>query len=139
MTLPVFDTAAIKHATTPKLVFTAVHDALIAHAHGRTTVPPPLHLQFPDADGDCHVKASGVADTPDFTVKIATGFYRNPTAGLPTNHGLVCIVSAQTGQIRAILDDQGMLTAWRTAAGTLATHAMARSDTATLAVFGTGE
>ncbi|GAA2781335.1 ornithine cyclodeaminase family protein [Kitasatospora sp. CM 4170] len=140
MTPPVFDTAAIVRATTPEMVLTAVRDTLIAHAHGRTTVPPPLHLQFPDADGDCHVKAGWVTDTPDFTVKIATGFYRNPTAGLPTNHGLVCVVSARTGQIRAILDDQGLLTAWRTAAaGALATHAMARPDAATLAVFGTGE
>ncbi|WSC33512.1 hypothetical protein OG902_38215 [Streptomyces sp. NBC_01768] len=78
--------------------------------------------------------------TPDFTVKIATGFYRNPAAGLPTNHGLVCVVSARTGQIRATLDDQGLLTAWRTAAaGALATHAMARPAAATLAVFGAGE
>jgi ornithine cyclodeaminase/alanine dehydrogenase-like protein (mu-crystallin family) len=140
MTPPVFDTAAIKRVTTPELVFTAVRDALIAHAHGRTTVPPPLHLQFPDADGDCHVKAGWVTGTSDFTVKIATGFYRNPAVGLPTNHGLVCVVSAQTGQIRAILDDQGLLTAWRTAAaGALTTHAMARPDAAALAVFGTGE
>ncbi|GAA3484725.1 ornithine cyclodeaminase family protein [Streptomyces yanii] len=140
MTPLVLDTTAIKRATTPERVLTTVRDALIAHAHGRTTVPPPLHLQFPDADGDCHVKVGWVTDTPDFTVKIATGFYRNPAAGLPTNHGLVCVVSARTGQIRAILDDQGLLTAWRTAAaGALATHAMARPDAATLAVFGTGE
>ncbi|MFJ3934514.1 ornithine cyclodeaminase family protein [Streptomyces sp. NPDC090029] len=140
MTPPVFGTAAIKRATTPELALTTVRDALIAHAHGRTTVPPPLHLQFPATDGDCHVKAGWVSDTPDFTVKIATGFYRNPAAGLPTNHGLVCVVSARTGQIRAILDDQGLLTSWRTAAaGALATHAMARPDAATLAVFGAGE
>ncbi|MEV3927599.1 ornithine cyclodeaminase family protein [Actinomadura coerulea] len=140
MTPLVLDTTAIKRATTPELVFTAVRDALIAHAHGRTTVPPPLHLQFPDDDGDCHVKAGWVTDTPDFTVKIAAGFYRNPAAGLPTNHGLVCVVSARTGQIRAILDDQGLLSAWRTAAaGALVTHAMARPDAGTLALFGTGE
>ncbi|MFF0630204.1 ornithine cyclodeaminase family protein [Streptomyces sp. NPDC004296] len=140
MTPLVLDTTAIKRATTPELVLTAVRDAMIAHAHGRTTVPAPLHLQFPDADGDCHVKAGWVTDAPDFTVKIATGFYRNPAAGLPTNHGLVCVVSARTGQIRAILDDQGLLTSWRTAAaGALVTHAMARPDAATLAVFGTGE
>ncbi|MEU6262454.1 hypothetical protein [Saccharopolyspora shandongensis] len=112
----VLDPTAIKRATTPELVLTTVHYALIAHAHGRTTVPPPLHLQFPDADGDCHVKAGWATDTPDFTVKIAIDLYRNPAAGLPTDHGLVCVVSARTGQIRAILDDQGLLTAWRTAA-----------------------
>ncbi|SEK68412.1 ornithine cyclodeaminase [Nonomuraea pusilla] len=140
MTPPVLGTAAIRRAATPELVLTAVRDALIAHAYGRTTVPPPLHLQFPDDDGDCHVKAGWVTGAPDFTVKVATGFYRNTAAGLPTNHGLVCVVSARTGQIRAVLDDRGLLTAWRTAAaGALVTHAMARPDAATLAVFGTGE
>ncbi|GGU74620.1 cyclodeaminase [Streptomyces albospinus] len=140
MTQPLFDAAAIEQAATPHLVLDTVRDALIAHAHGRTTVPPPLHLQFPDADGDCHVKAGWVTGAPDFIVKIATGFYRNPKAGLPTNHGLVCVVSARTGQVQAILDDQGLLTAWRTAAaGALITHAMARPSATTLAVFGTGE
>lgn len=140
MTLPVLTTTEITRVATPELVLTAVRHALIAHAHGRTSVPPPVHLEFPDDDGDCHVKAGWVTGTPDFTVKIATGFYRNPAAGLPTNHGLVCVVSASTGRIRAILDDQGLLTAWRTAAaGALVTHAMSRPDAATLSVFGTGE
>ncbi|GAA2964480.1 MULTISPECIES: hypothetical protein [Streptomycetaceae] len=44
MTPPVLGTAETKRATTPELVFTAVRDTLIAHVHGRTTVPPPLHL-----------------------------------------------------------------------------------------------
>ncbi|MEW1658865.1 ornithine cyclodeaminase family protein [Streptomyces sp. NPDC093707] len=140
MNLPVFAVADIERAATADLVLDTVRDALTAHAHGRTTVPPPLHLQFPDADGDCHVKAGWVTDAPSFTVKIATGFYRNPRTGLPSNHGLVCVVSARTGQVQAILDDKGLLTAWRTAAaGALTTHAMARPDATTLAVFGTGE
>ncbi|MFB7253128.1 ornithine cyclodeaminase family protein, partial [Streptomyces nojiriensis] len=112
----------------------------IAHAEGRTSVPPPLHMAFPEADGDCHVKAGWVTGAPNFTVKIATGFYGNHGLGLRTNHGLVCVVSARTGQIRALLDDRGLLTAWRTAAaGALITHAMSRPDATTLAVFGTGE
>ncbi|WP_405593954.1 ornithine cyclodeaminase family protein [Streptomyces sp. NBC_01410] len=140
MTLPMFDTAAIKKAATSQLVLDTVRDALIAHAEGRTSVPPPLHLDFPEADGDCHVKAGWITGATDFTVKIATGFYGNPGLGLPSNHGLVCVVSARTGQVRALLDDRGLLTAWRTAAaGALITHAMARPGAVALAVFGTGE
>jgi ornithine cyclodeaminase len=140
MTLPVFDTAAIKEAATQQLVFDTVRDAMIAHAEGRTSVPPPLHMDFSEADGDCHVKAGWINGATDFTVKIATGFYGNPGLGLPSNHGLVCVVSARTGQVRAILDDRGLLTAWRTAAaGALITHSMARPAAVTLAVFGTGE
>ncbi|MFD3421784.1 ornithine cyclodeaminase family protein [Streptomyces decoyicus] len=140
MTLPVFDAAAIERAVTPRLVLDTVRAALIAHAEGRTSVPPPLHLDFPEADGDCHVKAGRITGAADFTVKIATGFYGNPARGLPANHGLVCVVSARTGAPRALLDDRGLLTAWRTAAaGALLTHAMARPAAGTLAVFGTGE
>jgi ornithine cyclodeaminase/alanine dehydrogenase-like protein (mu-crystallin family) len=51
MTLPVFDLAAIKKAAAAQLLLDTVRDALIAHAEGRTTVPPPLHLDFPEADG----------------------------------------------------------------------------------------
>ncbi|MFI6978877.1 ornithine cyclodeaminase family protein [Embleya sp. NPDC050154] len=140
MTLPLFDTAAIAKAATRRLVLDTVRDALIAHAEGRTSVPPPLHMDFPEADGDCHVKAGRIIGAADFTVKIATGFYGNPDLGLPSNHGLVCVFNARTGQVRALLDDGGALTAWRTAAaGALITHAMARPDAVTLAVFGTGE
>ena len=132
--------AAIERAATSQLVLDTVRDALIAHAEGRTSVPPPLHMDFPEADGDCHVKAGWITGAADFTVKIATGFYGNPALGLSANHGLVCVVSARTGQLRALLDDRGLLTAWRTAAaGALITHAMARPAAGTLAVFGTGE
>ncbi|MCX4721864.1 ornithine cyclodeaminase family protein [Streptomyces virginiae] len=140
MTLPVFDLTAIERTVTSRLVLDTVQDGLIAHAEGRTGVPPPLHMAFPEADGDCHVKAGWITGATDFTVKIATGFYSNSALGIPSNHGLVCVVSARTGQMRAVLDDRGLLTAWRTAAaGALITHAMARPDATTLAVFGTGE
>ncbi|WP_406737300.1 ornithine cyclodeaminase family protein [Streptomyces sp. NBC_00853] len=139
--LPVFDLAAIETAATPEIVLESVRDALIAHAEGRTSVPPPLHMDFPQANGDCHVKAGWITDTADFTVKIATGFNRHPGLGMPPHHhGLACVISAHTGQIRAILNDRGLLTAWRTAAaGALVTHAMARPTALTLGLFGTGE
>ncbi|MCX5175315.1 ornithine cyclodeaminase family protein [Streptomyces virginiae] len=140
-TLPVFDTGAIETAATSRMVLDTVRDALIAHAEGRTSVPPPLHMDFPQANGDCHVKAGWITDASEFTVKIATGFYGRPGSGMPSHHhGLVCVISADTGQIRAILDDRGLLTAWRTAAaGALVTHAMARPTALTLGLFGTGE
>lgn len=112
MILPVFGTAAVKKTATLRLVLDTVRDALVAHAEGRTSVPPPLHMDFPETDRDCHVKAGWITGATDFTVKIATGFYRNPALGLPANHGLVCVVSARTGQVRALLDDRGLLTAW---------------------------
>lgn len=138
--LPVLNVIDIERAATDAIVFDSVRTALIAHAHGKTLVPPPLHFAFADRDADCHVKVGWLSDAKDFTVKITAGFYDNHKIGLPANDGLVCVMSADTGQVRAILDDQGFITAIRTAAaGALSTHALARPDASTLAVFGTGE
>ncbi|MFF7215123.1 ornithine cyclodeaminase family protein [Streptomyces sp. NPDC008238] len=140
MSVPVLGPEEIEAAARPGLVLDAVRTALIAHAAGRTTVPPPTHLTFPAADGDCHVKTGWIDGSDDFTVKIASGFYRNPDRGEPVNHGLVCVISAHTGRVRAVLDDGGRLTAWRTAAaGALAGHALARPGARSVGVFGTGE
>lgn len=137
--MKVFSLDAISKIAQPDLVFTAVREALIAHAEGRTAVPPPMHLEFPSAEGDCHVKAGWIVGAPAFAVKVATGFYRNNALGLPSNNGLVCVISAETGQVTALLNDEGWLTAWRTAAaGTLTTHAMAAPEARTVGVFGTG-
>jgi ornithine cyclodeaminase/alanine dehydrogenase-like protein (mu-crystallin family) len=139
MTLPVFDLPQIAAVASKPLIFSAVREALIAHAEGQTQVPPPLHLEFPDADGDCHVKAGHVAGAPYFTVKVAAGFYRNAERGLPTNSGLVLVLDAQTGVPAAILADEGWLTAWRTAAaGALITHALTPHDADEVGILGSG-
>jgi ornithine cyclodeaminase/alanine dehydrogenase-like protein (mu-crystallin family) len=140
MALRVVGPEAIEAVASPALVVEVVRQALIAHAEGRTVVPPPMHLEFTEVGGDCHVKAGWVEGADDFVVKIASGFYGNGRLGLPTNHGLLCVSSAQTGEVRAILDDGGRLTAWRTAAaGALATDALCRGDASSVGVFGTGE
>ena len=88
MTLHVFDLPQIAAVASKPLIFSAVRDALIAHAEGQTQVPPPLHLEFPDADGDCHVKAGHVAGAPYFAVKVAAGFYRNAERGFAADWAL---------------------------------------------------
>jgi ornithine cyclodeaminase/alanine dehydrogenase-like protein (mu-crystallin family) len=140
MTVPVVPLSEIETLARPDAVLAAVRQALIAHAEGRTMVPAPIHLGFPASGADCHVKAGWIEGAADFAVKIASGSHRNAERGLPTNHGLVCVLSAQTGEVRAVLDDEGWLTAWRTAAaGALITDALARGDAETVGVFGTGE
>jgi ornithine cyclodeaminase/alanine dehydrogenase-like protein (mu-crystallin family) len=140
VSVPVVNLAQIEAAAPPDVILATVRAALIAHAEGRTVVPPPIHLTFPASDADCHVKAGWIQGDGSFAVKIASGSYRNAERGLPTNHGLVCVLSAETGAVQAILDDEGRLTAWRTAAaGALTTHAMSRPDADTVGVFGTGE
>jgi ornithine cyclodeaminase len=131
--LPVLGLAEITGAATPEVIFAAVRGALIAHAEGRTSVPPPMVLEFPDHAGDCHVKAGHVAGSPHFAVKIASTF-------ASVNNGLILVVDATTGAPAAVLADEGMLTAWRTAAaGALITHALTPPDIDEVSVLGTGE
>ncbi|MGW1343569.1 ornithine cyclodeaminase family protein [Kribbella sp. NPDC002412] len=133
MTLPVIGLPQISKAATPDLVFTAVRDALIAHAEGRTAVPAPMVLDFPQHSGDCHVKAGYVEGSPYFTVKIASTF-------ASVNNGLMLVVDATNGTPAAALADEGKLTAWRTAAaGALITDAMTPPEVDEVAVLGTAE
>lgn len=139
MSLPVIGLDQIRAVATPSLVLPAVRDALIAHAEGRIQLPAPAHLCFPDAPGDCHVKAGYVNGSSRFAIKVATGFYGNPRTGMPVNNGLMLVLDATTGVPLAVLADDGWLTAWRTAAaGALIGHALTRPDITQAAVLGTG-
>lgn len=117
----------------------AVRDALIRHAQGQVVSPSPGQLLFSDPPGDCHIKYGRFIDGPYFVIKIATGFYMNPSKGLSTNNGMVLVFDAQTGETKAILQDEGWLTSWRTAAaGALAAVAGAPAQISGLGVIGTG-
>jgi ornithine cyclodeaminase/alanine dehydrogenase-like protein (mu-crystallin family) len=120
----------IRAAVPPAVVFDAVKAALVAHAAGNTVVPSPMHLPFPE--GDTHVKAGYVAGQPHFVVKTASSFHGR-------NNGSMLLLSATTGAPVALLADDGLLTAWRTAAGALVTDALTPVDVDEVAVMGTGE
>lgn len=121
----------IRAAVAPEVVFDAVKAALLAHAAGTTVVPAPMHLPFPD--GDVHVKAGHVAGQPHFVVKTASSFRGR-------NNGSMLLLSATTGEPVAMLADEGLLTAWRTAAaGALITDALTPEAVDEIAVMGTGE
>jgi ornithine cyclodeaminase/alanine dehydrogenase-like protein (mu-crystallin family) len=117
----------------------AIEQAYIAASQGRATIPPVGYIAFPDADGDCHIKYGHIAGDPIFVVKIASGFYRNPSIGLSTSSGVMLALSATTGQLDAILLDEGFLTDLRTGlGGAIATRALCRKDAHRVAIIGSG-
>lgn len=65
----------------------AVRQSFIDISNGLIDQPEPMQILFHDDAnelvGDCHTKAARSKDKPYFTIKIATGFYRNPERGLP--------------------------------------------------------
>jgi ornithine cyclodeaminase/alanine dehydrogenase-like protein (mu-crystallin family) len=116
-----------------------IQDAYIASAKGNVQTGDVVHLSFPEANGDCHVKSGHIADTASYVIKIASGFYDNPSKGLPSSNGMMLAFSATTGEPLAILRDEGWLTDMRTAiGGALATRALARPDATQVLIIGAG-
>lgn len=117
----------------------AVRDAYVAVSDGRANAPPIGYLGFPEANGDCHIKYGHIAGDDVFAVKIASGFYDNPAHGLPSSTGVVLVFSARTGQVRALLADEGYLTDLRTGlGGAVATLALCRPDARQFLIVGSG-
>ncbi len=120
-------------------VLAAIEDGFRRFAGGAVQVAPVVHLAFPDATGECHVKSAHIAGDDVFTVKLATGFYGNPDRGLPSSNGFMAVISATTGQPLAILQDDGALTDLRTAlASVIATRLGMRPGASVLGVVGAG-
>jgi ornithine cyclodeaminase/alanine dehydrogenase-like protein (mu-crystallin family) len=98
-----------------------------------------IGLELPEVEGEVHVKGAYLHRAPTYSFKIASGFYRNPERGLPVGAGLVLAFSAETGQLAAVLFDNGYLTELRTgAAGALAADLLARRRVRKAAMVGVG-
>lgn len=121
------------------MALTAVRDAFAKLARGEVTLPEVLDLDLPEHGGELHVKGAYIHGTPYYSIKTASGFYKNPEVGLPVGAGMVCVFDASTGMPVALLFDNGFLTDLRTgAAGALAADLLARPDASRAAIIGCG-
>ncbi|MEH6522983.1 ornithine cyclodeaminase family protein [Sulfitobacter sp.] len=116
-----------------------INDAYIASTQGNVQTGDVVHLAFPEANGDCHVKSGHISGTTSYVIKIASGFYDNPAKGLPSSNGMMLAFCATTGEPLAVLRDEGWLTDMRTAiGGALATRALARKNAKQVLIIGAG-
>ena len=139
----IVDRDAIEASLTKDAVIDAVREAFVAHSQGRIESPSPMHMTYRnDAGeriGDCHVKAAHSNQHPVIAVKLAIGFYQNPERGLPVNNGLVMLLSRETGEPTTLLQDEGVLTTYRTAAaGAIAASLAETSVNDVIGIVGTG-
>ena len=119
-------------------VLDALRDALIAQSGGRCEIPMPLHLDVPPEQGEVHIKAAWRRGGRHFVVKVASTFPRNAGRGISTSGGMMVLASAETGRPVVLLDDEGYLTDYRTAAaGALVARELGRTDEV-LGVLGAG-
>lgn len=139
MSLPSLDEQTLRAAITPAAAVAAIREAFRADGEGRTVVPAVINLPIPGTRGEFHVKTAWVSGVPFIAVKVASGFYDNPALGLPTGSGMMALFDAATGMPSGLLFDNGFLTDIRTgAAGAVAADCLARRDTGTVGMIGSG-
>lgn len=120
-------------------VIAAMEEGFIAYSNGNTVVPPVGELIFEEPKGEAHIKYGYIKNDDYYVIKIASGFYDNPTLGISSSQGLMLLFSQKTGQLVAILLDEGFLTDIRTAAaGALAAKYFAPKQISAIGIIGTG-
>ncbi|MGB3314299.1 MAG: ectoine utilization protein EutC [Albidovulum sp.] len=116
-----------------------VEQGFVALAEGKVVMPPILSMAIKEHNGEVDVKTAYVPGLDAFAIKMSPGFFDNPKIGLPTTSGLMILLSATTGQVEALLLDNGYLTDVRTAAaGAVAARALAREDASSACIVGSG-
>jgi len=119
--------------------FAAVENAFSCLQRGEVNMPPIMHIAAEDKNGDIDVKSAYVQGMPYIAIKIASGFYDNPSRGLPTGSAMMVLLHAETGFCEAVLFDNSYLTDLRTGlAGAVAAKYLAPSNVETVGVIGAG-
>ena len=135
--MKIFTQAEIKRCL-PRLkeLMAELETGYIAYSQGDCIIPPVGYLPLPH--GELHIKYGMLKASNYATIKIAAGSYSNSKLGLPTSSGCMMIVDTQTGFPVALLQDEGLLTTYRTsAAGALMAKKFA-PDAEIMGVVGCG-
>ncbi len=135
----VYARAQIEQVIRPAEVVAAMERAFVAYSRREAVVPPVGQMEFANPPGECDIKYGYLKEGSTFTIKIATGFWKNRERGLPPSNGVVLVFSSETGELQAILQDEGYLTDIRTAAaGAVAAKYLAPSEIRCIGIIGAG-
>ena len=116
-----------------------IEQGFVAYSSGQVVVPPVVELLFEKPPGETHIKYGYIKESPFFVIKIASGFYENPKLGIKSSQGVMLLFSQQTGELLAILLDEGYLTDIRTAIASMITlKYLAPKEVENIGIIGTG-
>ena len=117
----------------------AIENAFSWLAQGKVSMPPIMHIEVKEHQGDVDIKSAYVEGLDRFAVKIGAGFFQNYKLGLPNSPAMMVVLSSTTGMAEAILLDNAYLTDVRTgAAGAVAAKYLAPMEVTTAGVIGAG-
>ena len=122
-----------------KTLIPVIESAYVSLSEGKATTPPIMRLDIPEFHGEADVKTAYIKGLDSFAIKIAVGYFNNPSIGLSSSNGLMILLDSKTGVIRAVLLDQGYLTDIRTAiAGAIASKFLSNIDSENVGIVGAG-
>jgi alanine dehydrogenase len=133
--LPVLDHDAVLTSVSAAEAIERVRAAFLRFTDGEWTMPPKVYLDSPPF-GDFRAmpaRGDGLA-----LLKWVTSFPGNPSRGLPTVTGVICLSDASNGEPLMLLDARSV-TALRTGAvAAVAARALAAGDARTAGIIGCG-
>ncbi|RWZ58765.1 cyclodeaminase [Halobacillus fulvus] len=116
-----------------------IEKAFLSLYEKQVQMPPIMRIDIPDQRGEVDIKSAYIEGEDSFAVKLSSGFFNNPSKGLPSSGGLMILMDATNGQPKAVLADDGHLTDLRTAAaGAVAAKWCSRKNSRIAGVIGTG-
>jgi len=129
----------VEVALSMKEVISAVEDGYIAYNAGKVQQPDIVSMEMPEHNGETDIKSCYNELNERISVKIASGFYNNGKINdLPTMIGTILLYDGTNGAPLCIMDGS-LITGIRTgAAGAISSKLLARKDSKTVAVFGSG-
>jgi alanine dehydrogenase len=133
--VPVLHHDAVLEAVSPADAIQRVREALVRFHAGQWAMPPKVYLDSPPF-GDFRAmpaRGDGLA-----LLKWVTSFPHNPSRGLPTVTGVVCLSDASDGRPLMLIDARSV-TALRTGGvAAVATAALARAESRSIGIIGCG-
>jgi len=128
----------IREALPMRHAVAAMKEAFIELSAGHVTMPTRTHIDILAHAGTALFMPCFAERFGRIGLKVVNLFDGNTAEGLPRIQGLVCLFDGRTGSPLAVLNGT-YLTALRTgAASGAATDLLARTDAATVAIFGAG-
>lgn len=103
------------------------------------TAQAPVYVLHPSDLADIHVKSATLPNCPIFTVKMAGWSQVLVDRGEPASSGMIVVFDSQTCKPLAILQDDHLISDYRTAAaGALVAKLLAPTDASSALIVGTG-
>lgn len=137
MDIRVLSAEDVKKALPMAQAIEGMKQAFAQLSTGKTIVPLRNRVDVPGYGVSLFMPAY-LGESRDLAVKVVSVFGDNPKRGLPTIHGLVLVLEAETGRPLSLMEG-GTLTAIRTGAGSgAATDLLSRPDAKIVAIIGSG-